>query len=772
MKRIISIILVLILCSSVSFADNSLKVDLDGKVSTIDKGITWVPAKEMFKLLGAKVEWNEAKGDFTAVKGDNRISFNVDSYYMIVNGSKIYIGEDFKIIDDEVFVPLEVITKSMNVEIQVDNKLYVKSEKALEKEYKENKRRLFSEYPKLYKAIEEIMENPFERSTSISMRIVNWETEDNEYAKKIGEAIKDIGIDINVDLKMDYSKKKLDSHAVVNMKDMDYEKEKEFKIVVLDGMVYTKTDIVWTGTELTEDIYFDNKEYAQAMKQLVKYKDNIKKRKVKSDTTYDIKFDDVVYLDDFISVLGEENARLGEIKDIERNSDVKVKNFKWKYTLDKEGNLKKNDLSAILEISHEYSSEAMELLVTLESEYKNIGKPFEITIPMGGNEESKKPIDLKNLVIKKDGKEVSLDLEGIIVNGKILAPVQKVAELLDAKASVDEASGNIRLEKNNNYILINEYDQRCIVNGFNKFMPVKLHKKDEVNYIPLSFFTVQLDGIAIVDSEKSELNILTEEALKKDFEEGQKELEKKHPKLYKAIDKLVNQPYKQTSTFAYKIDSVENLGDLGSEEYDKIQADIGFIALHSSKQHIEDEIDVKNKIKKSYSETIANSDFSYVNKSEYIVIDKKLYYKSHYSDKNEGSWLEYTLENDDIYFEKLSDIMNIFRKNIVEEKAEGGTLFTVKVDSNYENKAALKRFINYFEHLIAYHRYSVDNSNLKNLEIKYLVDENGDIKTREIMCLIQCADERIRMNLDVEMKAEFNEIGKPLEIEAPVNIKK
>lgn len=154
MKKIISILLILILCSSSSFADSSLTVDVDGKVSSIDGGITLIPAREMFEALGAKVEWNKFAGEFTAIKDDKEVKINTFSNYMTLNGSIVDLDEGIKLIDGRVFVSLEVITKSMNVEIEMDNKLHVKSEKQLEREYDTEERSLYRKYPRLYKAIE------------------------------------------------------------------------------------------------------------------------------------------------------------------------------------------------------------------------------------------------------------------------------------------------------------------------------------------------------------------------------------------------------------------------------------------------------------------------------------------------------------------------------------------------------------------------------------------------------------------------------------------
>ncbi|WP_432403347.1 copper amine oxidase N-terminal domain-containing protein [Wukongibacter sp. M2B1] len=773
MKRIVSIFLVLILCSSFSFADSSLTLDVDGKEVEVDGGATLVPAKETFEALGAKVEWNEETGDFAAVKDNIEVSFNAYSYYMTINGDTIYLDEDFKIVDDRVFIPLEVITKSMNVEIDTDNKIYIKSEKTLKKEYEERRRRLYKKYPRLYKAIEKIMEKPFEQNLSINMKVVNWNIhngKDNEYTQEAIEELKNAGIDIQIASKIDYSKKKLESDATVSMKKIGYEEDKGFKTIVSDGFAYTKSNsMILSKTELTESE--ENKYFGdidQLMRQLVKSKDNIERKRTKSNTIYSIKFDDEVYFDDFINILGEDNAILGELNNIDQYNDVKIKDLELGYTVDKEGNLIRNDVSAILEVTDNYFT--IEILVTLKGEYKNIGKPLKITVPGDNNEESKTSIDIENFMVKKDEKNISLDLEATVIDGEILVPVKKVVEILGAEFSVDEASGDIRIEKDNNYILINEDDEYASKNGFLIAMPVGLQKRDGVSYVPLSFVVNELGGAVVFDIEKSTIDIQSVEAIKKDFEKGQKELEMKYPKLYSALTKLENKAYKQKLNLTEKVDNIQvnNTIDTYSDDYYDIQGKIDYLKSYDYKRYIYDELDISNNIRKSYFKDTSR-DESDVFESELIVIGKKLYYKSYTYGSDEAHWNTFDLENNDTYFQELYNNMNIFRKDIVEEKVEDGTLFTIKVDSNNENKAALKRFL-YDANVFVPYGFSKDDCYLMNLEIKYLVDKSGDMKSGQINYLIRGNYKTIQMDLEVKGTIEFDEIGKALNIEKPVKV--
>ncbi|WP_432664162.1 copper amine oxidase N-terminal domain-containing protein [Wukongibacter baidiensis] len=775
MKRVISILLILILCSSSSFADSSLTIDIDGKVSSIDGGITLIPAQDMFEALGAKVEWNRYAGEFTAIKDDTEIKIDTYSNYMTLNGSRVDLDEEVRVIDGRVYVSLEAITKSMNVEIEMDNKLHVKSEEQMEREYEKEEKSLYRKYPKLYKAIEKIMKKPFEQSSIISMKIANWKiTDDNdkEYFEELVKNTQEFGIDIKSDSKIDYLNKKLESDTSVSIKQSWDKEENGLKVIVLDGIVYTKPKenkvegMVWTKAELEEDKYFSNRD--KMMKELVKFKDNIKRGRRKTDTIYTIEIDDGIQFDDVIDILGEDNAIYTQLKESNGRPNIKIKDFKLEYIIDDEGNLKNNDLSVILEVSDEEVT--VEFLVTLKGEYKNIGRPLEISIAGDGEEELKKSIDLKTLQLKKDGKDISLDLEAIVVDSKILVPVEKVTELLEAEVSVDEVTGDIKIEKGNSYIIIRKNTDFALVNGFEVPMPLYLQERDGVNYVPLSFVVSELGGVAIIDSERSEINILSVEAVKRDFEDEQKEFEKKYPKLYQALKKLENEPFKQKFNFIDRVDNikVDDRESIDRDDSHLIESKIYYLASYDFQGQTYDEVDIKNRIRKSRYEGIAAGD-SEVYKSEFIVMDKKVYRKVESGEGYEASWMLFGLENDDKYFQFIYNSISLFINDIIEEKVEDGTKFTIRIDSTHENKAALERFIHDKTTVVPY-GFSKDDCELKNLEVNYLVDKNGDMKSREIKYLIHGTYKTIQMDFKSETKAEYEEIGKSLKIEKPTNI--
>ncbi|WP_432664184.1 copper amine oxidase N-terminal domain-containing protein [Wukongibacter baidiensis] len=641
------------------------------------------------------------------------------------------------------------------------------ADSSLVNEYEKEEKSLYSKYPKLYTAIEKIMNKPFEYSNSISMKVANWkiaEDNDNEYFEALVKNIQEVEIDIKNNSKIDYLNKKLESDTSVSIKQLWNKEENGLKVIVLDGIVYTKPKknkvegMVWTKTELEEDKYFSNRD--KMMRELVKFKDNIKRDRTKTGTIYTIEIDDGIQFDDLIDILGEENAIYTQLKESDGRPDIKIKNFKLEYIIDNEGTLKNNNLSVILEVFDEKLT--VEFLLILKGEYKNIGNPLEISIPGDGEEESKKSIDLKALQLKKDGKDISLDLEAIIVDSKILVPVEKVAELLEAEVSVDEVVENIKIEKDNSYITMGKYMDYALVNGLDVPIPLRLQERDGVSYVPFTFVVSELGGVAIIDSEKSEINILSVETVKRNLEDDQKEFEKKYPKLYQALKKLENEPFKRKFNFRDRIDNIK-VDD--REGLDRDESDIKYLASYGFQDRGYDEIDIKKRVSKSSYEFI-DDDSSDVYKSERVVTDKKIYHRTYGSEVEKPSWRVYDLENEDRHFDILSNIMSLFRSDIIEEKDEDGTKFTIKIDSNHENKAALKRSI-YDRSIIVPNKISRDNFELKKLEISYLVDEKGNIKTKEVKYLLHGTFNGIQMDFQSEGKIEYEEIGKPFEIEKP-----
>ena len=128
MKKIISLAMTLVMlvscfaCVTV-FADDAIKVIIDGKNLTMDQppvlkdGRTLVPLRAIFEALGAKVSWDDATKCATGTKDGKEIKITIDNTVAKVDGKDITLDVPAQIVNARTLVPVRFISESLGASV-------------------------------------------------------------------------------------------------------------------------------------------------------------------------------------------------------------------------------------------------------------------------------------------------------------------------------------------------------------------------------------------------------------------------------------------------------------------------------------------------------------------------------------------------------------------------------------------------------------------------------------------------------------------------------
>ena len=105
-------------------SDASIQVKINGTkleaevYPALINGRILVPMRALFESLGAKVVWDAKMGTVAAVKGEQKISIQINSKEAWINDKKVYLEIAPMILDSYTMVPLRFISESMGEKVE------------------------------------------------------------------------------------------------------------------------------------------------------------------------------------------------------------------------------------------------------------------------------------------------------------------------------------------------------------------------------------------------------------------------------------------------------------------------------------------------------------------------------------------------------------------------------------------------------------------------------------------------------------------------------
>ena len=148
MKKLLSLILSLVMIissfSCVAFADDEIKILLNGNALTMDQppiiveGRTLVPLRAIFEGLGASVEWDDATKTATGIKDGKEIKITINNTTAFVDGSAVTLDVPAQIVNSRTLVPVRFISESLGEKVDWDGNtrtVIITSEAKLIKEW-------------------------------------------------------------------------------------------------------------------------------------------------------------------------------------------------------------------------------------------------------------------------------------------------------------------------------------------------------------------------------------------------------------------------------------------------------------------------------------------------------------------------------------------------------------------------------------------------------------------------------------------------------------
>lgn len=145
-KRVASFLLTLVMVVSMFsmqvFAENEIKVLLDGQELMFDvppqliDNRTMVPMRKIFESMGAVVAWDGNTQTVTATKDDIIVIMQIDNKVTNVNGEGITFDVAPQLVDSRTIVPARAVAESLNAKVDWDGetKTVIIKYKALQNE--------------------------------------------------------------------------------------------------------------------------------------------------------------------------------------------------------------------------------------------------------------------------------------------------------------------------------------------------------------------------------------------------------------------------------------------------------------------------------------------------------------------------------------------------------------------------------------------------------------------------------------------------------------
>lgn len=123
MKKLLSIIislsLILSVCSVSAVETDAISVTIDGKIKTFDvmpvmeNDRVLVPMRGIFETLGADVSWNDKTMTVTAVKDDTIVELQIDNKTAKVNDKEIELDVPAKLVSKRTMVPVKFVADAL-----------------------------------------------------------------------------------------------------------------------------------------------------------------------------------------------------------------------------------------------------------------------------------------------------------------------------------------------------------------------------------------------------------------------------------------------------------------------------------------------------------------------------------------------------------------------------------------------------------------------------------------------------------------------------------
>lgn len=123
MKKVITFIMSLLLTFTVGYANEPIKVFLDGNRLSFDQppiienGRTLVPMRMIFESMGADVTWNDSTQSIIAETSDMTIVIAVKGGFAVINGDYHTLDVPAKILNGRTLVPVRFIAESLGCNV-------------------------------------------------------------------------------------------------------------------------------------------------------------------------------------------------------------------------------------------------------------------------------------------------------------------------------------------------------------------------------------------------------------------------------------------------------------------------------------------------------------------------------------------------------------------------------------------------------------------------------------------------------------------------------
>jgi hypothetical protein len=748
LKRFTALLLSLLLCISAIPTFATVDSYYDGNKIPLSDAVTFYPAIELLKTLGADIEMDG--NDFTAVLENTIISY--DSYYeeLYIGDDYYYEGDAFQVLNDTLYFPLSILKEIAPIDYTEKSELRIISPKAAAEQKAKDEKKFNTMYPKLSKALIDLPNTNFEQNMTLKMKVEDITTSDKNMQEEFESMDEAPQIKLTTFMARDV---KNDAYSYkLNLETNEYgsiDTEVQ-EIIILKDAVFSKDGASWyqESMEDFEDIKLD----IDIMPFFFNNINNIEKERISGGIAYTIKLEEAP-ISVLLDALGDQYADAMEIDSIDDDYNAVFKDLEWRIVVSHKSQLLENQLSGTLSMYNSWSDSTMFLSIDLDAAY-DMTKDIVIESPIE-DYKPQTPIDLSKLKINLNDKSYKTALD--------LKEVEKTlfikATDLDKIINVTTTEGDYTLKVSTDDISLEfeDYSDEIIVGDTQFLSSADIFIENEAYYLPLKSVTEFLGGLCMIDREKNTLSIYTPDYLKSTyFNKNTSQTDK----LAQAINQLNTSTFRTDRGITFKVDNYVNYAGDRYDDYD-------LSYMNNTVEEVE-LVDPINKYLNSSRKIKVLGDYEKSYDMKLVSYEDSLYYTFIHDDesphwyKDENIAYERLVHDEMIKFEKVRPLLNA-----VASDTNSFTYKTRDQDLSQEEKISLARMV--YDGFVMDHLYTfpIDSIELKEFEITYTMKTNGQIGTQNESYLFKFDDGERTFDITLVNEIKYSAFNQPVEISIP-----
>lgn len=748
LKRITALILSLLLCISALPTFATVESYYDGNKVSLSDALTFYPAIDLLKALGADVEMDG--NNFTAVLEETIIFY--DSYYeeLHIGDDYYYEGDSFHVMNGYVYCLPSLFKEIASIDYIEKTELNILSPKALADKKVRNEKKFKSMYPKLFKALTDTLDTSFEQTMRLKMKVEDILTSDTDIQKEFESIEESLQIKLTSVMARDAKNDAYSYKLTLETNEYGSVNTDTQEIIVLKDAFFAKDGSSWYQESM--DDLMDVKLNIDIMPFYFENINKIEKERVSGGTAFTIELEEAP-ISVLLDALGEQYADAMEIDSIDDDYNAVFKDLTWRIVVNHKSQLIENRLSGKLSMYDPWSDSTMFLSMDLDATY-DMTKDILIESPLG-HYKPQMPLDISKLKINLNDKTFNTALGLKEMDKTLFIKASDFSKIMDATSTENDYTLNI--SSNDITLGFEDYSNEVVVGDTLFLSRGDTFIEDGIYYLPLKSTTDFLGGLSIIDREKNTVSLYTPDYLKSTYFDKNRA---STDKLSKAINQLNTATFRRDRDISFKVDNYVNYGGDPYDDYD-----LSFMNNRVSEVEF---VNPSNKYLNSSRKIKVLGDEEESYEMKLVSYEDNLYYSFIYDDEDPNWYMDENIAYERLVHDEMVKLEKV-RPLLKSVKGDPNTFSykTTDKDLSQEERISLARMV--YDGFVLDHLYTfpIDSIGLEAFEITYTMKTNGQIGSQKESYLFKYDDGERAFDITLINEFEYSDFAKDIEVYIP-----